>query len=581
MSDNSDLEAASCQVDLHESEAGFDDEAEHAAIQLDDWSQTGRGSHVEFQSDEIIPLVQGRFLGRGAVGDVHEVEVQGRKFAHKRMVVRRKLGGQERKEIEILKHLPPHPHIVQLVGTYTHREFLGIIMYPVAVCDLHTFFEDVGDWHETEGTSHRQDERLEMLEASQKTRLIALGYDFPSAQEPCKASLIYSKIGCLVSAVAYLHDRKIRHKDIKPSNILLTHDRLWLSDFGSATDFSLLSQSATDNERGSPRYFSPEVNAWQANGRAADIFSLGCVVLEMLVIHTQGTLRYMQANRSPNPAFHANLDKVDAWLEDPHSQGRPSRRAHLEQEIKSMLGYYPETRPTANRLLIELAMYELSKMSQFSVFGHCCKGKIMSKMRRSKSDSTPSKWLNTDVLLATQDFREHPLEVRSSSYQQGPPQISHNWHRSSQTTTNPHVSNPPQPDEILQGIARHQRNSHVALQTRNNSSTTDRVRLICRWGVGRLNAWLELDSHPRKFIANIEKEFTRRKMIFLPAATTLLLKPHEDTLDEDAFYMRLEEDDLEADWDETIEWVNSNIQGDQGIMFGVFEIEDERGLMSC
>ncbi|EAT91724.1 hypothetical protein SNOG_00229 [Parastagonospora nodorum SN15] len=504
MSDISDLEAASCQVDLHESEAGFDDEAEHAAIQLDDWSQTGRGSHVEFQSDEIIPLVQGelrpfppsRFLGRGAVGDVHEVEVQGRKFAHKRMVVRRKLGGQERKEIEILKHLPPHPHIVQLVG-------------------------------------------------------------------------------CLVSAVAYLHDRKIRHKDIKQSNILLTHDRLWLSDFGSATDFSLLSQSATDNERGSPRYFSPEVNAWQANGRAADIFSLGCVVLEMLVIHTQGTLRYMQANRSPNPAFHANLDKVDAWLEDPHSQGRPSRRAHLEQEIKSMLGYYPETRPTANRLLIELATYELSKMSQFSVFGHCCKGKIMSKMRRSKSDSTPSKWLNTDVLLATQDFREHPLEVRSSSYQQGPPQISHNWHRSSQTTTNPHVSNPPQPDEILQGIARHQRNSHVALQTRNNSSTTDRVRLICRWGVGRLNAWLELDSHPRKFIANIEKEFTRRKMIFLPAATTLLLKPHEDTLDEDAFYMRLEEDDLEADWDETIEWVNSNIQGDQGIMFGVFEIEDE------
>lgn len=100
------------------------------------------------------------------------------------MVVRRKLGGQERKEIEILKHLPPHEHIVQLVGTYTHRQFLGILLYSVAVCDLHTFFEDVEAWHATENEPRGQDERLEMLEASQKVRLVALGYDFPDAQKP-------------------------------------------------------------------------------------------------------------------------------------------------------------------------------------------------------------------------------------------------------------------------------------------------------------------------------------------------------------------------------------------------------------
>jgi hypothetical protein len=46
------------------------------------------------------------------VGDVHAVEAQGLKFAHKRMVVMRKLGGEERKETEILKHLPSHDHIV-------------------------------------------------------------------------------------------------------------------------------------------------------------------------------------------------------------------------------------------------------------------------------------------------------------------------------------------------------------------------------------------------------------------------------------------------------------------------------------
>jgi serine/threonine protein kinase len=61
-----------------------------------------------------------------------------------------------------------------------------------------------------------------------------------------------------VSAIAYLHHQKIRHDDLKPSNILLSPDQLWLTDFGSSTDFSLLSRSTTDNERGTPRYFAPE-----------------------------------------------------------------------------------------------------------------------------------------------------------------------------------------------------------------------------------------------------------------------------------------------------------------------------------
>ncbi|KAF2632884.1 hypothetical protein BU25DRAFT_318004, partial [Macroventuria anomochaeta] len=64
--------------------------------------------------------------------------------------------------------------------------------------------------------------------------------------------------GCLVSAVQYLHAQKIRHKDLKHLNILLSSKRLYLSNFGSATDFSLLSESATDNEHGTLRYYAPE-----------------------------------------------------------------------------------------------------------------------------------------------------------------------------------------------------------------------------------------------------------------------------------------------------------------------------------
>jgi hypothetical protein len=125
---------------------------------------------------------------------------------------------------------------------------------------MHTFFEDVEAWTvaASEGT---KETGLEELDPDRKARLVAMDYDFPSADSHAFATPVYSKLGCLISAIAYLHDEKmkIRHKDLKPSNILISAEHLWLSDFGSATDFSLLSQSATDNERGTLRYFSPEV----------------------------------------------------------------------------------------------------------------------------------------------------------------------------------------------------------------------------------------------------------------------------------------------------------------------------------
>jgi serine/threonine protein kinase len=123
-----------------------------------------------------------------------------------------------------------------------------MLLYPVAVCDLHTFFDDAEAY-----LNNSPDD-------SQIHRLDQLGY-FPDHVQTLKhkAWPIYSQIGCLVSAIAYLHNQSIRHKDLKPSNILLSKGRLYLSDFGNATDFSLLSRSATGDGGGTPMYFAPEV----------------------------------------------------------------------------------------------------------------------------------------------------------------------------------------------------------------------------------------------------------------------------------------------------------------------------------
>jgi serine/threonine protein kinase len=207
----------------------------------------------------VLTSTVDRHLGRGSFGDVYETTIKGYKLAHKKILFKRRIGRQERKEIEILKRLS-HVHIVQLIGTYTQKRYLGILMYPVAVCDMHTFFQDIEAWSKVVAVVENDSvaARRKVLDADIHSRLTGLEYDFPRGNGANWASIVYSKIGCLVSAIAYLHDQKIRHKDLKPSNILLSPGRLLLSDFGSATDFTLLSQSGTENGGGTLRYSAPE-----------------------------------------------------------------------------------------------------------------------------------------------------------------------------------------------------------------------------------------------------------------------------------------------------------------------------------
>jgi tRNA A-37 threonylcarbamoyl transferase component Bud32/tetratricopeptide (TPR) repeat protein len=92
------------------------------------------------------------------------------------------------------------------------------------------------------------------------------------------------------NALAYAHSQGFVHRDIKPENILLEEGQAIIADFGIAMAISAATTMGQDRlteanlALGTPNYMSPEqvVGEVQLDGRA-DIYSLGCVLYEMLV----------------------------------------------------------------------------------------------------------------------------------------------------------------------------------------------------------------------------------------------------------------------------------------------------------
>jgi eukaryotic-like serine/threonine-protein kinase len=90
----------------------------------------------------------------------------------------------------------------------------------------------------------------------------------------------------VADALAYAHERGVLHRDIKPDNILLAHGHAVVADFGIARAVSAAAEApltATGVIVGTLTYMSPEQAIGQEplDGRS-DVFSLGCVLYEML-----------------------------------------------------------------------------------------------------------------------------------------------------------------------------------------------------------------------------------------------------------------------------------------------------------
>lgn len=82
-------------------------------------------------------------------------------------------------------------------------------------------------------------------------------------------------VGCIITAIQYIHKMKIFHRDIKPQNLVFDeHGYLKLTDFGIAR---IDSPTQNLDASGTPGYMAPEVLCKQVHSYPVDFYAIGVI----------------------------------------------------------------------------------------------------------------------------------------------------------------------------------------------------------------------------------------------------------------------------------------------------------------
>jgi len=115
----------------------------------------------------------------------------------------------------------------------------------------------------------------------------------------------------IAEGLAYAHNQRVIHKDIKPQNIMRTNDvTIKLMDFGIAeTVHSSMSRLKNTGSSGTLVYMSPEQLRGKDVGKESDIYSLGATLYELLTGNPpfyQGDIYSQIINEQPEPVHNVS-----------------------------------------------------------------------------------------------------------------------------------------------------------------------------------------------------------------------------------------------------------------------------------
>lgn len=160
---------------------------------------------------------------------------------------------------------------------------------------------------------------------------------------PLEASRFRLVMTQLLDALVYLHEKGIRHRDLKPRNIILARDdHVVLVDFGLATATSSRRLTLSDEVVGTAAYLAPEIVEGEEAGSPQDIWSLGLVAYEMLT----GSRLFSAPTPIGLAALIAGFDPSSLRM------GPSPVAAGYRDLIGACLAREPGDRPTARELLV-------------------------------------------------------------------------------------------------------------------------------------------------------------------------------------------------------------------------------------
>ncbi|EGW35604.1 uncharacterized protein SPAPADRAFT_53808 [Spathaspora passalidarum NRRL Y-27907] len=290
------------------------------------------------------PYTIGPEIGKGSFATVYKgIDTTNNRAVAIKSVVRSKLKSKKlienlEIEISILKSMK-HPHIVGLLDYKQTSTHVHLVMDYCSMGDLSYFIR----------------RRNQLVKSHPVISSLLERYPSPEGSHGLNEVLVIHFLRQLSSALHFLRDKSLVHRDIKPQNLLLcppVHSKqafidqhfvgMWelpilkIADFGFAR--FLPSTSMAETLCGSPLYMAPEILRYEKYNAKADLWSVGAVLYEMTV----GKPPFKAGNHIE---LLKNIEKANDKIKFPSAAQVPEP---LKQLIRSLLKYNPTERISFN-----------------------------------------------------------------------------------------------------------------------------------------------------------------------------------------------------------------------------------------
>ena len=166
------------------------------------------------------------------------------------------------------------------VGASNEAKLLAELKYPCIIGLIESFYKESTLYIAMELCSGG--DLSGIIESQQRIRAQSKQQDAPV--NFFQEHMIMTFFIQIALGVRYIHRRNILHRDLKTKNIFITGDNvIKLGDFGISKVLDS-TEAFARTVVGTPYYLSPEICEGNAYSKASDVWSLGCVLYEMVTL---------------------------------------------------------------------------------------------------------------------------------------------------------------------------------------------------------------------------------------------------------------------------------------------------------